>query len=117
MAPPQRVYVRQGGQYKCRAICNFDSFSDLIHIITKAKDNPKVDVEPYRNQLFDGDGPTILWAMHFIIPACLKCAKRNASLPGNVQIACGPMFELDYDQSIKQACELCKQFYLVIFWV
>lgn len=83
-------------------------FSDLIHVITRAKNNPKIDIQPYREQLFSDNESSILWTMHFNIPACFKCSNPGKQLPANMHVSCGPMFELDYDQSIKQVLEILQ---------
>lgn len=48
--------------------------------------------------------------MYFNISACVQCAD-SIKLPLNCRVACGPFFELDYDQSIQQAKTLFTQIF------
>lgn len=45
----------------------------------------------------------VVWSMYFTIPACVKCSTAN-TWPRGLHVACGPMFELDYEHSILQVC-------------
>lgn len=49
--------------------------------------------------------------MYFNIPACPQCTDPTINLPSNCYVACGPYFELDYDESIRHARHLFKQMY------
>lgn len=48
--------------------------------------------------------------MYFNIPSCVQCTD-SVKIPKNCYVACGPYFELDYDESIRQARNLFKQIY------
>lgn len=48
--------------------------------------------------------------MYFNIPTCVQCTESTV-LPSNCYVACGPFFELDYDQSIQQAKKLFTQIF------
>lgn len=39
--------------------------------------------------------------MYFNIPSCAKCQNSDKKLPNSVCVACGPYFELDYDETIQ----------------
>lgn len=43
----------------------------------------------------------MLWSMYYNIPSCLVCSE-SVELPHNFYVTCGPYFELDYDESVKQ---------------
>lgn len=82
---------------------------DLIHVTCHARsDTAKADITPYEQLIFQ-DSNDILCSMYFNIPSCLVC-NEFVDLPSNMHIACGPYFELDYDESIKQVnfCLLLK---------
>lgn len=49
--------------------------------------------------------------MYFNIPQCLKCQHSDGENRANVHIACGPFFELDYDESIRQAKLMFNEIY------
>lgn len=48
--------------------------------------------------------------MYFNIPTCVLCAD-SIKLPSNCHVACGPFFELDYDESIQQAKNIFTQIF------
>lgn len=74
-------------------------------------DAPKSDIEPYEQLLFnDNETHDVLWAMYFNIPSCRQCGDA-VQLPTNAFVACGPYFELDYDESICMAKKLFSQIY------
>lgn len=75
-------------------------------------DAPKSDIEPYEQLLFnaDADDHDVLWSMYFNIPSCRQCIDSVKS-PTNSFVACGPYFELDYDESIRMAKKLFTQIY------
>lgn len=50
----------------------------------------------------------MLWSMYFNIPSCLKCEYADETPIPGVHLACGPYFELDYDQSIEDVSSDCK---------
>lgn len=85
---------------------------DLVHITCRARsDAPKSDIEQYERLLFDeNESHDVLWSMYFNIPTCPQC-KEPTKLPSNCYVACGPYFELDYDESIRHAKHLFKQIY------
>lgn len=74
-------------------------------------DAPKSDIEPYEQLLFDeNEEHDVLWSMYFNIPSCCQCSDA-VKLPTNTYVACGPYFELDYDESIRAAKKLFTQIY------
>lgn len=74
-------------------------------------DAPKSDIEPYEQLLFDGSGAhDVLWSMYFNIPAFQPCID-SVKMPSNCYVACGPYFELDYDETIRHAKKLFTQLY------
>lgn len=107
----------------------------LIHVTAKStSDNPKADLEPYISQILSRDAPklsatppegevyenteeknisTILYELYFNIPACVACQHGSSldSLPQGVHLACGPLYELDYDESIARARAIFKDIY------
>lgn len=87
-------------------------FPDLVHITCRGRsDSPKSDIEPYEQLLFNEDeSHEVLWSMYFNIPTCVQCAD-SIKLPLNCHVACGPFFELDYDESIQQAKQLFTQIF------
>lgn len=88
-------------------------FPDLVHVTCRARsDAPKSDIEPYEQLLFnaDADDHDVLWSMYFNIPSCRQCIDSVKS-PANSFVACGPYFELDYDESIRMAKKLFTQIY------
>lgn len=87
--------------------------TDLIHITCKASGtSPAQDIHPFERQLFDDTNEnTILWSMYFNIPQCMKCQHSTDKNSANVHIACGPFFELDYDESIQQAKTTFNEIY------
>lgn len=111
---------------------------DLIHITARAiSDDPRADLEPYVTQILSPEAPkpaatpaegeifentqentvsTILYQLYFTIPACVSCNHRQhdfetSKLPGNLHLACGPLLELDYDESIARAQRIFKDIY------
>lgn len=86
--------------------------SDLVHVTCRARsDAPKSDIEPYEQLLFnDNETHDVLWSMYFNIPLCRQC-NDPVKLPTNSFVACGPHFELDYDESIRVAKKLFIQIY------
>lgn len=87
--------------------------TDLIHITCKASGtSPTQDIHPFERQLFDdANENTILWSMYFNIPQCMKCQHFTDKNSANIHIACGPFFELDYDESIQQAKSMFNEIY------
>lgn len=109
----------------------------LIHITAKAlTDDPKADLEPYVTQILSRNIPspvsttvddaifentsentvsTILYEFYFTIPNCVACEHSSSSdtqiLPGGIHLACGPLHELDYDESIARARAMFKTIY------
>lgn len=85
---------------------------DLIHITCRARsDSPKTDIEPYEQLIFnDNETTDVLWSMYFNIPSCAQCIEPM-QMPSNCYTACGPYFELDFDESIRQAKKLFTQIY------
>lgn len=51
----------------------------------------------------DESARQVIWSMYFTIPACMQCS-TDTPLPQGFFVACGPMFELDYEHSIVQVC-------------
>lgn len=49
--------------------------------------------------------------MYFHIPQCMKCQHSLDTASGNVHIACGPIFELDYDETIRRAKKMFNEIY------
>lgn len=86
---------------------------DLIHITCKGSGaSPAQDIQPFEQQLFnDTNEKTILWTMYFHIPQCMKCQHNLDAASGNVHIACGPIFELDYDETIRRAKKMFHEIY------
>lgn len=87
--------------------------ADLVHVTCRARsDAPKSDIEPYEQLLFadNEDEHDVLWSMYFNIPSCRQCID-SVKLPANSFVACGPYFELDYDESIRSAKKLFTQIY------
>lgn len=87
--------------------------TDLVHVTCRARsDAPKSDIEPYEQLLFNDhdDHYDVLWSMYFNIPSCRQCID-SVKLPTNGFVACGPYFELDYDESIRKAKRLFTQIY------
>lgn len=81
-----------------------------MHVTCRARsDAPKSDIEPYEQLLFN-DSDDVLWSMYFNIPSCRQCID-SVKLPTNTFVACGPYFELDYDESIGVAKKLFTQIY------
>lgn len=85
---------------------------DLIHVTCRARsDSPKFDIEPYERLLFDeNESNVVLWSMYFNIPSYLQSVE-SVKMPSNCNIAFGPYFELDYDESIREAKKLFTQIY------
>lgn len=105
----------------------------LIHITTRAiSDDPRADLEPYVTQILSPDAPkpaptpaegeifentqentvsTILYQLYFTIPTCVSCSTSSPKLPRNLHLACGPLLELDYDESIACAQRIFKEIY------
>lgn len=85
---------------------------DLVHVVCRARsDLPKLDIEPYEQLLFTGyELHEVLWSMYFNIPSCVQCMD-SVKMPSNCYVACGPFFELDYDESIQQAKKLFTHIY------
>lgn len=48
--------------------------------------------------------------MYFNIPSCAQCTE-SVKIPSNCYVACGPYFELDYDESIRHAKHIFKRIY------
>lgn len=107
----------------------------LIHITCDADIDPRLDLQPYVDQILsvsdegsrtpentqdqaDGEEmedvgkrkPRILYSLYFTIPQCFKCDNYD-KLPEGVHLACGPYLELDYDTSINQGRELFLKIY------
>lgn len=87
--------------------------TDLIHVTCQASGtSPAQDIYHFERQLFnDTNEDTILWSMYFNIPRCMKCQHSTAKPSANVHIACSPFFELDYDESIRQAKSMFTEIY------
>lgn len=105
----------------------------MIHITARAISNdPRADLEPYVTQILSHEAPkpaptpaegeifentqentvsTILYQLYFTIPACVSCANSSPKLPHNLHLACGPLLELDYDESIARAQRIFKEIY------
>lgn len=49
--------------------------------------------------------------MYFNIPQCIKCQHSSDTTSENVHIACGPIFELDYDETIRRAKAMFNKIY------
>ncbi|GAB0096078.1 Rab proteins geranylgeranyltransferase component A [Sergentomyia squamirostris] len=110
----------------------------LIHITCDAEIDPRLDLQPYVDQILtfeeeqqevekmqeepqqsDSDDsfdiwrrrkPRILFSLYFTIPQCYKCDNYD-KLPAGINLACGPYLELDYDTSIIQGRELFTKIY------
>uniref|UniRef100_A0A7G3AL22 Rab proteins geranylgeranyltransferase component A n=2 Tax=Lutzomyia longipalpis TaxID=7200 RepID=A0A7G3AL22_LUTLO len=109
----------------------------VIHITCDADIDPRLDLQPYVDQLlstYESDvdeattappeptdapaeaprraakKPRILFSLYFTIPQCYKCDNYD-KLPDGVHLACGPYLELDYDTSIQQGRELFHKIY------
>ncbi|XP_055600784.1 rab proteins geranylgeranyltransferase component A [Uranotaenia lowii] len=58
---------------------------------------------------------TILYELYFNIPTCTGCQEREtkpgSALPKGIHLSCGPLHELDYDESISRAKEIFKKIY------
>lgn len=54
---------------------------------------------------------TILYELYFNIPKCVACQHSSGSLPEGIHLACGPLCELDYDESIARARSIFKDIY------
>uniref|UniRef100_A0A1Q3FC76 Rab proteins geranylgeranyltransferase component A n=1 Tax=Culex tarsalis TaxID=7177 RepID=A0A1Q3FC76_CULTA len=107
----------------------------LIHITARAiSDDPQADLEPYVKQILSREAPkptqtpadgeiyentqentvsTILYQLYFTIPACVSCnhGPSPKKLPRGLHLACGPLLELDYDESIARAQQIFKDIY------
>lgn len=103
----------------------------LLHVTAKSvSGDPKADLEPYVSQILskeylkpetppeEEDEPlentvsTILYELYFNIPSCITCEQSSlGSLPKGVHLACGPLYELDYDESISRARTIFKDIY------
>ncbi|XP_019557525.3 rab proteins geranylgeranyltransferase component A [Aedes albopictus] len=101
----------------------------LIHVTAKSvSGEPKVDLEPYVSQIFskeylkpeappdaeeapENTTSTILYELYFNIPSCIACQHSSGSLPRGVHLACGPLYELDFDESISRARAIFKDIY------
>lgn len=101
----------------------------LIHVTAKSvSGEPKVDLEPYVSQIFSKEYlkpetptdaeevpentiSTILYELYFNIPSCIACQHFSGCLPRGVHLACGPMYELDFDESISRARAIFKDIY------
>ncbi|XP_062563454.1 rab proteins geranylgeranyltransferase component A [Armigeres subalbatus] len=100
----------------------------LIHVTAKSvSGDPKVDLEPYVSQILsknytkpespegeefpENTVSTILYELYFNIPSCTACQQSLGSLPKGVHLACGPLYELDYDESISRARTIFKDIY------
>lgn len=86
--------------------------TDLVHVTCSARsDSPKSDIEPYERLLFDEDETNVvLWAMYFNIPSYAQSI-NSVKMPSNCYVAPGTYFELDYDESIREARKLFTQIY------
>lgn len=109
----------------------------LIHIICETITTAQDDLKPYVEQILkhevntpaptpssEDDAksftdetllnkdtiPTILWSSYFQIPTCVRCTHGKMA-PSGVQLACGPFFEVDFDQSIHRAKEMFEALY------
>uniref|UniRef100_A0A8D8CDX9 Rab proteins geranylgeranyltransferase component A n=1 Tax=Culex pipiens TaxID=7175 RepID=A0A8D8CDX9_CULPI len=106
----------------------------LIHITARAiSDDPQADLAPYVTQILSREAPqsapspaegeifestqentvsTILYQLYFTIPTCVSCSHgRPSNLPRGLHLACGPLPELDYDESIARAQAIFKDIY------
>lgn len=107
----------------------------LIHVTARAiSDDPQADLEPYVTQILSREVPkptptpaegeifentqentvsTILYQLYFTIPACVSCNHGHPSpkLPRGLHLACSPLLELDYDESIARAQTIFKDIY------
>lgn len=81
----------------------------------------RLDLEPYVSQVLSKDYPkppealaedaeaqennvsTILYELYFNIPKCIACRHSAGSLPEGIRMACGPLYVLDYDETIARA--------------
>lgn len=85
---------------------------DLVHVTCCARsDSPKSDIEPYERLLFDeNETNVVLWSMYFNIPSYIQSVD-SVKMPSNCNVVNGPYFELDYDESIREARKIFTQIY------
>lgn len=90
-------------------------FPDLTHLISKNKDGAKTDLKPFVDVLFkttqeieDESLPLIIYSAYFNIPSS---SGSNLSSEGPIYSCCGPFYELDYDETIKQSQMLYETIY------
>lgn len=101
----------------------------LVHVTAKSvSGEPKLDLEPYVSQIFskeyvkpetppdaeeapENTVSTIIYELYFNIPSCIACQHPTGSLPKGVHLACGPLYELDFDESISRARAIFKDIY------
>jgi len=86
----------------------------LLHITSMSiSDDPKTDLKPYIDKIFDLENPPkLLYAAYFIIPQCRGCDQNiTPSSINSIQFTCGPFFELDYDLSIENAKNIFNNIY------
>lgn len=84
-------------------------------MISKNKDGAKTDLSPFVNVLFketreneDESIPLIIYSAYFNIPSS---SESNSSSEGPIYSCCGPFYELDYDETIKQSQNLYETIY------
>ncbi|CAO1391944.1 unnamed protein product [Diamesa hyperborea] len=87
----------------------------LTHLISKNKDGAKQDLKPFVDVLFkttqeveDETIPLIIYSAYFNIPSS---SGSNSSSEGPIYSCCGPFYELDYDETIKQSQILYETIY------
>ncbi|XP_055530333.1 rab proteins geranylgeranyltransferase component A [Wyeomyia smithii] len=106
----------------------------LIHVTARSlTGDPRTDLEPYVTQILKPNAPTlqltsaeaevfendiendistILYELYFNLPACLACRQTDTcSTPQGIHLACGPLHELDYDESIGRAKQIFQDIY------
>lgn len=90
-------------------------FPDLTHLISKNKDGAKTDLKPFVDVLFkttqdieDESLPLIIYSAYFNIPSS---SGSNLTSEGPIYSCCGPFYELDYDETIKQSQMLYETIY------
>lgn len=81
-----------------------------------SREAPKTAPSPAEGEIFENTQEntvsTILYQLYFTIPTCVSCSHGGPStLPRGLHLACGPLLELDYDESIARAQAIFKDIY------
>lgn len=88
----------------------------MIHLTTPSKSTAEIDLQPFIDLLFktdfdtestDDSKPTLLYSLYFNIP----CGDTSSSSDSQIHYACGPSFEVDYDETIRQSKLLFEKIY------